>query len=86
MVLQCFSTTTQVKAGSHLPEEVVPLHEDVDSMTEGGTVQVICMPQRGFLQQTAPLSVLAHTLVFQPVTDSGQTVGECTGMQCPLGD
>ena len=52
------------------------LHKDVDSMAEGGAVQVICMFQRGFLQQAAPLSVLAHTLVFQPVTDDGHTVPE----------
>lgn len=52
------------------------LYKDVNSMAERCTLQVICMLQRGFLQQAAPLSILAHALVFEPVTDNGRTVTE----------
>ena len=53
-----------IQGERHLPQQVVPLHKDVDSMAQGCTVQVVCMPQRGLFQQTAPLGVLAHILVL----------------------
>ncbi len=51
----------------YLPEQVVALHKDINSVTESGAVSIICMPQWGLLKQAAPLCIFTYPLVLQPV-------------------
>jgi hypothetical protein len=52
--------------GAHLPQQVLPLHPDVQQVPQAGAAAAVCRPRKQRVpQHRGPLGILAHPLPLQ---------------------